>query len=60
MTKDFATLKNHFELEALAEDKTKLFYHVNKLTGVYRLCIPSFVAPDVLVIDHEEGHLGFT
>lgn len=60
MTKDFATLKNHFELEALVEDKTKLLYHVNKLTGVYRICIPSSVAPDVLAIDHGEGHPGFT
>ena len=43
-----------------APDKSKLLYHVNKLTGVYRLCIPPSVAPDILVIAYGEGHPGFS
>ncbi len=41
-------------------DKTKLLYHVNRLTGVHRLCIPPLVAPDILAIAHGEGHPGFS
>lgn len=41
-------------------DKTKLLYHVNRLTGVHRLYIPPSVAPDILAIAHEEGHPGFS
>lgn len=40
-------------------DKTRLLYHVNRLTGVHRLCIPPSVAPDILAIAHGEGHPGF-
>ena len=43
-----------------APEKSKLLYHVNKLTGVYWLCILPSVAPDILVIAHREGHLGFS
>ena len=41
-------------------DKTKLLYHVNRLTGVHCLCIPPSVAPDILAIAHGEGHPGFS
>lgn len=43
-----------------APDKSKLLYHVNKLTGVYRLCIPPSIAPDIIAIAHGEGHPGFS
>lgn len=59
VTKDFATLEKHPDLEAPAPNKTKLLYHVNKLTGVHRLYIPPSIAPEVLAIAHGEGHLGF-
>lgn len=55
---DFAVLKDPI-VDLLALDKSKLFYHVNKLTGVYCLFIPSSVAPDILAIAHTEGHLSF-
>ncbi len=35
-------------------DKTKLLYHVNRPTNIYRLCIPPSVAPDILGIAHSE------
>ena len=57
--KSFAILEKYPEFETPAADKTKLFYCVNKLTGVYRLCISPSVAPDLLAIAHGEGHLGF-
>ncbi len=41
-------------------DKSKLFYHVNRLTNVQRLCIPLSVAPDILAIAHGEGHPRFS
>ncbi len=44
----------------LALDKSKLLYHINKLTNVYCLCIPPFVAPDILAVAHGEGHPGFS
>ena len=59
VTKDFATLERHPDLEVLALDKTKFFYHMNKLTGVHRLCIPPPIAPEVFAIANGEGHLGF-
>ena len=40
--------------------KAKLLYHVNRLTNVYRLCIPPSVALDILGIAHGEGHPGFS
>lgn len=40
-------------------NKSKLFYHVNRLTNVYRLCISLFVTPDILVITYGKGHLRF-
>ena len=47
-------------LEGLpAPDKSRLFYHINRITNVYRLCIPPSVAPDILAIAHGEGHLRF-
>ena len=41
-------------------DKTKLLYHVNRLTNVHRLCIPPSMAPDILAIAHGESHPGFS
>lgn len=36
-----------------------LLYHVDRITGVYRLCIPPAVATDIIAIVHGEGHPGF-
>lgn len=41
-------------------DKTKPWYHLNKLTGVHRLCIPLLVAPDILDMTYGEEHLSFS
>lgn len=41
-------------------DKAKLLYHVSKMTGVYRLCIPPSVALNILAIAHGEGHPDFS
>lgn len=43
-----------------APDRLKLLYHVNKLTGVYRLCIPPSITSNILAIVYGEGHLGFS
>lgn len=59
MTKDFATLEKYPKLDVSVPDKTKLFYHINKLTGVHYLYIPPFVAPDILTIAYGKGYLGF-
>lgn len=36
-----------------------LLYHVDRITGVCRLCIPPLVAKNVITIAHGEGHPGF-
>lgn len=36
-----------------------LLYHVDRITGVCRLCIPPAVANDLIAIAHGEGHPGF-
>ena len=41
-------------------DKAKLFYHMNRLTNVHRLCIPPSMAPDILGIAYGEDYLGFS
>lgn len=41
-------------------NKTKLFYHVNRLTNVHHLCILPSVAPDILAIIYGKSHLGFS
>ena len=41
-------------------DKSKLLYHINRVTNVHRLCIPPSVAPDILSVAHGEGHPGFS
>ena len=41
-------------------DKSRLLYHVNRVTNVHRLCIPLSVALDILAIAHSEGHPGFS
>ena len=46
--------------ELPAPDKLKLLYHVSKLIGVYRLCIPPSVAPNIFANVHKEGHPGFS
>ena len=40
--------------ELPAFDKSKFLYHVNKVTGVYWLCIPRLVAADILAITQKE------
>ena len=38
----------------------RLIYHIDKATGVRRLCIPAAVVKDVLAVAHTaEGHMGF-
>lgn len=46
--------------ELPASDKSKLLYHVNKLTNVHRLYILPSVALDILTIIHGKDHLGFS
>lgn len=41
-------------------DKSRLLYHVNRVTNVHRLCIPPSVASDILAIAYGEGHPGFS
>lgn len=59
MAKDFAILKKHPELKTPAANKTKLFYHVNKLNGIDCLYIFLFVTLDILAITHRKGYPGF-
>ena len=42
-----------------AQEYQNLFFHVSKLTGVQRLCIPQSMIKTVLEIAHGDGHLGF-
>ena len=41
-------------------DKTRLFYHINRLTNIHHLCISLSVTPNILVIVHSKGHPGFS
>ena len=43
----------------VAEGRNRLVYHVEKSTGVKRLCVPQATVKDVLDIAHTAGHLGF-
>lgn len=43
-----------------APDKSKLFYHINRLTNVHHLCILPFVASDILAVAYGESHPGFS
>ena len=43
-----------------APDKSQLFFHINRLTNIHRLCISSSVTPDILAIAHGKDHLGFS
>ena len=58
LIEDFVALKNPI-VDSPAPDKSKLLYHVNKLTDVNYFCVPSSVAPNILAIAHGEGHPGF-
>lgn len=59
LTKDFAALKKHPDLDVLALDKTKFFYHIKKLTDIYYLYISPFVTPNILAIAYGEDHPSF-
>ena len=55
-----------FSNPAMAEEndeegsRNRLIFHVDKATGVRRLCIPDAVVKDILDIAHTaEGHMGF-
>lgn len=37
-----------------------LIFHFDRLTGVCRLCISPFIAPELLAIAHGKGHPGFS
>ena len=54
-----STVVNENSIQLLSY-KTKLLYHINRITGNLRLYIPPEVAPDVLQIAHREGHPGFS
>ena len=41
-------------------DKSKLLYHINKLTNVHHLCISPSVALDIRIVAHGEGYLRFS
>lgn len=41
-------------------NKSKLFYHINRLINVYYLYISSSVAPDILTVAHGKGHSRFS
>lgn len=41
-------------------DKSKLLYHINRLSIVNHLYISSFVAPDIQFVAYRKGHLGFS
>lgn len=43
-----------------APDKSRLLYHVNRITNVHRLCIPPSMAPDILAVTHGKGHPEFS
>ena len=46
--------------DANEPSRNRLIYHIDKATGVRRLCIPQSVVKEVLDIAHTaEGHLGF-
>lgn len=40
-------------------DKTKLLYHINRLTGVYYLCISLSIVPNIFAITYGKRHSGF-
>ena len=43
-----------------APAESRLIYHIDKATGIRRLCIPAAVVKDVLAVAHTaEGHMGF-
>lgn len=58
LAEDFAVLKNPI-VDSPAPNKSKLFYYINKLTGIYRLYIPPSVAPDIFAIAYREGYPDF-
>ncbi len=43
----------------LGPDTSRWIFHLDRLTGVRRLCIPLSVVPELLAIAHGEGHPGF-
>ena len=43
-----------------APNKSRLLYHINKLTNVHCLCILLSVVSDILAVAHGESHLGFS
>lgn len=51
----FAVIEETSE-ELPAPDKSRLFYHVNRITNVHRLCISPFMASDILAVAYGEGH----
>ena len=46
-------------LQGLQGEDYELIYHVDKLTGLQRLCIPRSLIKDILALAHGDGHLGF-
>lgn len=38
---------------------SRLIFHLDRLTSICRLCIPPFVAPELLAIAHKKRHFGF-
>ena len=45
--------------ENVAADTSNLLYHIDRVTGVQRLCIPPKMLPEIFKIAHSNGHPGF-
>ena len=62
---DFPTSEHASDLPASEPARPRctgvvqLIYHLDRVTGVRRLCIPPIVAPDLLAIAHGEGQPSF-
>ena len=48
------------QLGVFGPKTSRLIFHLDRLTGVRRLCISPSVAPELLAIAYDEGHPGFS
>lgn len=46
--------------DLLLSDKAKFLYYVNKVIGIYYLCIPSSMALYIFILAYGKWHLGFS
>lgn len=47
------------DLEGIPDAYADLIFHVNRFTGVQRLCVPEGMVKTILEIAHGDAHLGF-